>query len=81
MILKVHHAQITIPKNAENEARVFYCDFLGLREVPKPESLQGRGLAGAINWQRKALKLLKASRFPDTIVLNFVIRLTIAWNF
>ncbi len=38
MILKVHHAQITIPKNAENEARVFYCDFLGLREVPKPKS-------------------------------------------
>ncbi len=43
MILKVHHAQITIPKNAEPEARRFYCDFLGLREIPKPESLQGRG--------------------------------------
>ena len=43
LILKVQHAQITIPKGAEPEARSFYCDFLGLRETPKPESLLGRG--------------------------------------
>lgn len=43
MIFKVHHAQITIPKGAEDEARKFYCDFLGLEEIPKPESLQSRG--------------------------------------
>lgn len=43
LIIKVQHAQITIPKGTENEARSFYCDFLGLRETPKPESLLGRG--------------------------------------
>ena len=43
MILKVQHAQITIPKGAEDEAREFYCEFLNLKEIPKPESLQGRG--------------------------------------
>ncbi|MGI8786780.1 MAG: VOC family protein [Pyrinomonadaceae bacterium] len=43
MILQVHHAQITIPKGAETEARKFYCEFLGLKEIPKPESLQTRG--------------------------------------
>ncbi len=43
MILKIHRAQITIPKGAEDKAREFYCDFLGLKEIPKPESLQGRG--------------------------------------
>jgi catechol 2,3-dioxygenase-like lactoylglutathione lyase family enzyme len=43
LILKVQHAQITIPKGAEAEAREFYCEFLGLEEVAKPESLQGRG--------------------------------------
>ena len=43
LLLRVHHAQITIPKNAETQAREFYCEFLGLKEVPKPESLQGRG--------------------------------------
>ncbi len=42
-LLKIHHAQITIPKNAESEARKFYCEFLGLREIAKPESLHGRG--------------------------------------
>ena len=43
MILKVQHAQITIPKNAENEAREFYCELLGLKEIPKPEALEGHG--------------------------------------
>lgn len=43
LILRVQHAQITIPKGAENAARKFYCDILGLREVPKPEILQTRG--------------------------------------
>lgn len=42
-VLKVHHAQITVPKNAEREAREFYCEFLNLSEIPKPESLRGRG--------------------------------------
>lgn len=42
-LLKIHHAQITIPKSAEEEARGFYCGFLNLKEIPKPESLRGRG--------------------------------------
>ena len=40
---RVHHAQITIPKEAEKAGREFYCDFLGLKEIEKPVSLQGRG--------------------------------------
>lgn len=43
MIKRLHHAQITIPKGAEDEARRFYCNVLGLREVEKPDSLKGRG--------------------------------------
>lgn len=43
MILKAHHAQITIPTGAEEKAREFYCGLLGLTEVPKPESLEARG--------------------------------------
>lgn len=43
MILDIHHAQITIPKGAEDEARLFYCSLLGLKEIPKPEALGGRG--------------------------------------
>ncbi|CAM2902814.1 VOC family protein [Paenibacillus sediminis] len=43
MIKGFHHAQITIPKGKEDEAREFYCTVLGLEEVPKPESLRGRG--------------------------------------
>lgn len=43
MLLQVHHAQITIPKGEETGARAFYCKFLGLKEIPKPASLQARG--------------------------------------
>jgi catechol 2,3-dioxygenase-like lactoylglutathione lyase family enzyme len=43
MIVAIHHAQITIPKGAEDEARKFYCELLGLKEIPKPEALAGRG--------------------------------------
>src|SRR4051812_15502357 len=42
-LLGVNHAQISIPKGSEGEARRFYCDFLGLVEIQKPDSLQGRG--------------------------------------
>lgn len=43
MLLRVHHVQITIPKNTEDAARAFYCDVLGLPEIEKPDSLKGRG--------------------------------------
>ncbi len=43
MIIGVHHAQITIPKGAEPGARRFYVEFLGLREIPKPDVLKVRG--------------------------------------
>lgn len=43
IILGLHHAQITVPKGAEEDARRFYCGVLGLRETEKPQSLAGRG--------------------------------------
>ena len=43
MIIGLHHAQITIPKGAEEEGKKFYCGILGLAEKEKPESLKGRG--------------------------------------
>jgi catechol 2,3-dioxygenase-like lactoylglutathione lyase family enzyme len=43
MIQRLHHVQITIPKGAEAEARTFYCDVLGLREIEKPDAVKGRG--------------------------------------
>jgi catechol 2,3-dioxygenase-like lactoylglutathione lyase family enzyme len=39
----VHHIQITIPKGTEATAKAFYCDFLGLSEIEKPDSLKTRG--------------------------------------
>lgn len=42
-IIGLNHAQITIPKGAEEQGRQFYCGLLGMPEIPKPESLRGRG--------------------------------------
>ncbi|MBA4494892.1 VOC family protein [Paenactinomyces guangxiensis] len=42
-ILDLHHAQITVPRGMEAEARHFYCYLLGLPEIEKPASLRGRG--------------------------------------
>lgn len=42
-IVGLHHAQITIPRGAEEQAREFYCGILGLTEIEKPASLRARG--------------------------------------
>jgi catechol 2,3-dioxygenase-like lactoylglutathione lyase family enzyme len=39
----LHHAQVSIPKGAEEAGRQFYCGVLGLPEIEKPEALKGRG--------------------------------------
>ena len=39
----LHHVQLAMPPGAEARARAFYRDVLGLREVPKPAELAGRG--------------------------------------
>ena len=43
IIKGLHHAQISIPKGAEEAGKAFYCGVLGLAEVGKPEALKGRG--------------------------------------
>jgi catechol 2,3-dioxygenase-like lactoylglutathione lyase family enzyme len=42
-IARINHVQISVPVGSEDEVRRFYCGVLGLEEVPKPESLRGRG--------------------------------------
>jgi catechol 2,3-dioxygenase-like lactoylglutathione lyase family enzyme len=42
-ITGLHHAQICVPEGQEQGAREFYCGVLDLAEVPKPDSLAGRG--------------------------------------
>ena len=42
-ILNAHHAQLSVPVGEEQKARDFYCGVLGLKEIPKPDALAGRG--------------------------------------
>ncbi|HZM06262.1 MAG TPA: VOC family protein [Candidatus Saccharimonadales bacterium] len=41
--MRLSHINVTIPKGSEAQARSFYGGLLGLPEIPKPESLRGRG--------------------------------------
>ena len=42
-ISTIDHLMIAIPENAEDIARHFYGEILGLEEIDKPDSLKGRG--------------------------------------
>jgi len=42
-IVGVDHVQLSMPPGGEDEARRFYGEILGLREIAKPPELAGRG--------------------------------------
>jgi catechol 2,3-dioxygenase-like lactoylglutathione lyase family enzyme len=42
-LLRLDHVQLAMPPGGEPHARKFYCDILGLKEVPKPPELARRG--------------------------------------
>ena len=42
-VLGLDHVQIAIPAGSEDAARGFYSGILGLKEIPKPAELAGRG--------------------------------------
>ena len=42
-IVALDHVQLAMPAGGEAAARVFYCDLLGIPEVPKPAHLARRG--------------------------------------
>jgi len=39
----IAHVQLAMPKGAEDAARMFYRDLLGMVEIPKPPELAERG--------------------------------------
>jgi catechol 2,3-dioxygenase-like lactoylglutathione lyase family enzyme len=41
--MRLSHINVTMPPGNEDKARTFYGGLLGLRELPKPESIRHRG--------------------------------------
>jgi catechol 2,3-dioxygenase-like lactoylglutathione lyase family enzyme len=41
--MRLDHVQLAAPAGCENEARAFFGDALGLRELEKPDALAARG--------------------------------------
>ena len=42
-LVGLDHVQLAMPRGREADARRFYCDVLGMVEVPKPVALEARG--------------------------------------
>jgi catechol 2,3-dioxygenase-like lactoylglutathione lyase family enzyme len=42
-IIGIHHVQLAMPPDGEEDAEAFYSEVLGLTRVPKPAPLAGRG--------------------------------------
>jgi catechol 2,3-dioxygenase-like lactoylglutathione lyase family enzyme len=42
-VYAIDHVQIAMPPGGESQARAFYAALLGMTEIPKPQSLAGRG--------------------------------------
>ena len=62
-ITQVHHIQIFVPREVEQEAKHFYGEILGLEEIPKPEPWRKNGGA----WYRHGPNQLHLSllRHPE----------------
>src|SRR4029077_1804610 len=43
LLASIDHIQLGLPAGGEDAARAFYAGVMGLREVPKPAALAGRG--------------------------------------
>ncbi|MGH2529432.1 MAG: VOC family protein [Actinomycetota bacterium] len=39
----LHHLQLSMPAGQEDAADAFYAEILGMKRIPKPEHLAGRG--------------------------------------
>lgn len=50
----LHHVQLAMPPGAEDQARAFFGQTLGMDEVPKPPTLAARG---GVWFRRGALEL------------------------
>jgi catechol 2,3-dioxygenase-like lactoylglutathione lyase family enzyme len=42
-IIEIDHVNVIVPKTLEDAAKHFYGSVLGLKQIPKPAELQGRG--------------------------------------
>lgn len=53
-VVRLDHVQLAMPPGGEERARAFFCDALGIPEVPKPPELARRG---GCWFERGALKI------------------------
>ncbi|MBD1381286.1 VOC family protein [Metabacillus arenae] len=69
-IVKIDHIQICIPTGKEEEAKKFYLELLGFKEIEKPDSLKENGgfwcKSGTVSLHigTENMKNIKSKRHP-----------------
>ncbi|HKG48469.1 MAG TPA: VOC family protein [Pyrinomonadaceae bacterium] len=43
MVITLHHVNVTVPPELERDAKQFYADVVGLKQVPKPSGSRQSG--------------------------------------
>lgn len=64
MIVGLHHVNVTVPSEFEQQAKEFYGDVLGLKHVPKPSSSRPSGAWYQIGVTQLHLSVENENRGP-----------------
>jgi len=72
-LLRIDHVQITAPRTREREARHFYGNVLGLRELERPRTLPSSSLSFALGEATELHVVLVESPFRPPLSDHFAV--------
>src|SRR3990172_4528759 len=72
-LLRIDHVQITAPRAREREARHFYVNVLGLRELGRPRTIPASGLWFALDEMNERHVLLAEGPFRPPLGVHFAV--------
>ena len=64
LVVALHHVNVTVPADAEAEAKTFYGNLLGLEQLPKPSGTRPSGAWYQIGSNQLHLSVEKEGRSP-----------------
>ena len=64
LVVALHHVNVTVPPDAESEAKNFYGNLLGLEQLPKPSGSRPTGAWYQIGANQLHLSVEKEDRGP-----------------
>ena len=73
ILVRIDHVQITAPRAREREARHFYANVLGLRELGRPRALPASGISFALGEATELHVVLAETPFRPPLGDHFAV--------